>query len=45
LIILGCGRSAMRYIPPLTISEEMIDTGIEVLDSVIRDVSRDMGIR
>jgi len=45
LIILGCGKSAMRYIPPLTISEEMIDTGIEVLDSVIRDVSRDRGIR
>ncbi len=45
LIILGCGRSAMRYIPPLTISEDSIDAGIEVLDSAIRDVSRDMGIR
>jgi 4-aminobutyrate aminotransferase len=44
LIILGCGRSAMRYIPPLTISEKMIDAGIEVLDGVIRDVSLDTGV-
>jgi 4-aminobutyrate aminotransferase len=44
LIILGCGRSAMRYIPPLTTTEDMIDAGIDVLDGVIQDVSRDMGI-
>ncbi len=45
LIILGCGKSAMRYIPPLTISDGMIDAGIDVLDGVIRDVSRNLGIR
>ena len=45
LIILGCGRSAMRYIPPLTVTENEIDAGIEVLSSAIRDVSQEMGIR
>ncbi len=45
LIILGCGKSSMRYIPPLTISKEMLDAGVDVLDGAIRDVSREMGIR
>jgi 4-aminobutyrate aminotransferase len=45
LIILGCGTSAIRYIPPLTITERMLDTGIEILGGTIRDVSREMGIR
>jgi 4-aminobutyrate aminotransferase-like enzyme len=35
----------MRYIPPLTITEEMLDAGVDVLDGVIRDVSRDLGMR
>ncbi len=45
LIILGCGISAMRYIPPLTIGEKDLDAGVDVLESVIRDVSRDIGLR
>ncbi len=45
LIILGCGISAMRYIPPLTITEKDLDAGADVLESVIRDVSRDIGLK
>ena len=45
LIIMGCGRSAMRYIPPLTITDEMLDAGVDVLEGVIRDVSRAIGIK
>ena len=45
LVILGCGKSSMRYIPPLTISDEMLDAGIDVLEGVIRDVGRDLSIK
>ena len=45
LIIMGCGRSAMRYIPPLTVTEEMLDDGVDVLEGVIRDVSKDAGLK
>jgi len=40
LILLGCGRSAIRYIPPLTTSLEQIDTGVDILEGAIRDVSK-----
>ena len=38
LIIIGCGKSAIRYIPPLTTTLEQIDQGIEILDEVIGSV-------
>jgi 4-aminobutyrate aminotransferase len=38
LLLLGCGRSAIRYIPPLTTSIEQIDAGVEILDASIGDV-------
>ncbi len=42
LILLGCGKSAMRYIPPLTITTEEIDAGIEILDDSIAAVEKEM---
>ena len=41
LILLGCGRSAIRYIPPLTTSLEQIDMGVDILEGAIRDVSKE----
>lgn len=35
LVLLGCGRSAMRYIPPLVVKEEHIDEAVEILDASI----------
>ena len=36
LILLPAGKSAIRYIPPLTITTAEVDAGIEVLDASIR---------
>jgi 4-aminobutyrate aminotransferase len=35
LLLLPCGRSTIRYIPPLVIQREEIDEGIEILDAAI----------
>ncbi|MEM3444411.1 MAG: acetyl ornithine aminotransferase family protein [Thermoplasmata archaeon] len=40
LILLPCGKSGIRYIPPLTIEEEYLEKGLEVLESCIKDVSK-----
>jgi 4-aminobutyrate aminotransferase len=37
VIFIPCGRSTIRYIPPLTTPVEYIDAGVEVVDSVLRD--------
>ncbi len=36
LILLPCGRSSIRYIPPLIVRREEIDEALEVLDASIR---------
>jgi 4-aminobutyrate aminotransferase len=36
LILLGCGRSSIRYIPALIVRREEIDEAIEVLDAALR---------
>lgn len=41
VIALGCGRSSIRLIPPLTISEENLDTGMHLLEESIAVVVRD----
>lgn len=38
LILLGCGKSAIRYIPPLTASIEELDKGLDILEKAIRKV-------
>jgi 4-aminobutyrate aminotransferase len=35
LVVLPCGRSAIRYIPPLVVTEGEIDQAIEILDGAI----------
>jgi 4-aminobutyrate aminotransferase len=35
LILLPCGTSTLRYIPPLVVRREEIDEGIEILDAAI----------
>ncbi len=36
LILLGCGRSSIRYVPPLIIQRPEIDEAIEILDAALR---------
>jgi 4-aminobutyrate aminotransferase len=40
LILLPAGRSAIRYIPPLSVDRDFIDEGIEILDSAFRDLAK-----
>ena len=40
LILLPAGRSAIRYIPPLSVDRAFIDEGIEILDSAFRDLAK-----
>ncbi len=35
LILLGCGRSSIRYIPPLIVRREEIDEAVGILDAAI----------
>ncbi len=35
LVLLGCGRSSIRYIPPLVVRREEIDEAIDILDAAI----------
>lgn len=42
LVAIGCGRSGIRCIPPLNIEMEHLDAGLDVLESAIRDVNRDL---
>ena len=39
LVLLGCGKSAIRIIPPLIISEEEAKTGLEILDQAIKEAA------
>ena len=37
LVLLGCGKSSIRLIPPLTISEEEAKIGLEILEEALRE--------
>jgi 4-aminobutyrate aminotransferase len=43
LIVIGCGKSGMRIIPPLNISIEFMDAGLEVLENAIKEANRRNG--
>jgi 4-aminobutyrate aminotransferase len=42
LVAIGCGKSGIRIIPPLNISMDLLDIGLDVLEGAIKDVGRDM---
>jgi 4-aminobutyrate aminotransferase len=35
LVLLPCGKSSIRYIPPLVIRQDEVDEGVEILDQAI----------
>ena len=37
LILLPCGKSSIRYIPPLVITEDQLNSGIDVLEESIKE--------
>jgi 4-aminobutyrate aminotransferase len=40
LILLGCGESTIRYIPPLNIPQEVLDAGLDVLEGCFKRAAR-----
>lgn len=40
LMLLPCGKSNIRYIPPLNIPQDQLDTGLEVLEQCISAVNK-----
>lgn len=43
LVLLGCGKSGIRYIPPLIVQEEHIDEAVEILDASIAHALKSVG--
>jgi len=41
LAIITCGVSSIRIVPPLTITRELIDTGAEIFEDVVREVEKE----
>ncbi|MCD6512849.1 MAG: acetyl ornithine aminotransferase family protein [Thermoplasmata archaeon] len=37
LLLLGCGESAIRYIPPLVVTREQIDSAMDILEEAIKE--------
>ena len=40
LVLLPCGKSNIRYIPPLNTPQEQIDTGLDILELCIKKVNK-----
>lgn len=40
LLLLTCGESTIRIIPPITISESALERGLDIFESAIKDVSK-----
>ena len=38
LLLLGCGKAAIRFCPPLTIDREQIEVGLQILGAAIEDL-------
>ncbi len=43
LVLLGCGRNSVRFIPPLVVSAKQIDEGIEILEDSLKAAERRLG--
>jgi 4-aminobutyrate aminotransferase len=41
LLILGCGENVVRFMPPLIITRKEIDTGLAILEEVLKKVGKD----
>jgi 4-aminobutyrate aminotransferase len=39
--VITCGVSTLRIAPPLNITRELVDSGLEIVEDVIRDVEKD----
>ena len=45
LLLLGCGKSTIRLAPPLCITKQEIDEGLEIFEYVITMAEQEQGLR
>ena len=45
LLVISCGESTIRIAPPLTMSKELADKGLDILDDALRAVGRSPRVR
>jgi 4-aminobutyrate aminotransferase len=45
LLILGCGPNSIRFIPPLNITKEHLDEGMEIFDEALTLAEREAGFK
>ena len=43
LLLLGCGESVARFIPPLSVSSEEIDVALEIVDRTLSELEQSSG--
>ena len=41
IALITCGVSTLRIVPPLTITRELVDAGLEIIEDVIKEVERE----
>jgi 4-aminobutyrate aminotransferase len=41
IAIITCGASTLRIAPPLTITRELVDAGLEIIEDVIKEVEKE----
>ncbi len=44
LLILGCGPSTVRFMPPLNITKEHLEEGLDIFDEVLTLAEREAGM-
>ena len=42
LLTLGCGVTAMRFAPPLVLTKELLEEGLDILETAIASVEEEM---
>ncbi len=40
MLVLGCGRSTVRFMPPLMIEKELVEEGLEIFESALSEEER-----
>jgi 4-aminobutyrate aminotransferase len=45
LLLLGCGKSVIRLAPPLCITKQEVDEGLEIFEHAITLAEQEQGMR
>ena len=45
LLTLGCGKSTMRFAPPLCITKKEVDEGLEIFEQAVTMAEKEQGLR